>query len=61
MNIGAGEKNNRLVDKETELLNEIKVEIDIAEEELVHDGEYVVLLHYLVVIGILLRSTGTIE
>ena len=38
IDIEAAEKSSQLVDKEKELLSEIKIEIDNAEEELVHDG-----------------------
>ena len=44
--VEAGEKSSYLVDKEKDLLYEVKIEIDNAEEELVQDGEYVVFLQY---------------
>ena len=38
IDIEAAEKSSQLVDKEKELLRKIKIEIDNAEKELVHDG-----------------------
>ena len=47
IDIEEGEKSSQLVDKEDGLSSDIKIEIDNAEEELIHGGEYFVFPHYL--------------
>ena len=46
IDIEEGEKSSQLVDKEDGLSSDIKIEIDNAEEELIHVGEYFVFPHY---------------
>ena len=46
MEIEAGQKSSQLVDEENDLFCVVKFEMDNAEEELVHNGEYVVVRLY---------------
>ena len=44
LDIEIGEKSSHLIDKENDISCDIKVEIDIAEEESVNNGELIVIL-----------------